>query len=282
MTTLTTTRLEQAHIIPLSNLLFRSYHVYSHLDWQDVHDWIGTEDAVFRLAWQGNGLVGVLAVSAPIETHSWVRLVALNDDTAARSTVEALWYAALPDLEARGIRHVAALISLPWIEHLLAMVGFRYAEQIITLRRTTRHVPWLRSSPFTIRYMEPQDIPHIEDIDHEAFNPMWQMTRTELWQARRMAALATVAEIDGAIAGYQISTRYRDGAHLARLAVSPQNQASGAGSTLLNDLLHRFHKRGIYSMTVNTQASNRRSQRLYAGFGFQRNGYDLPVWSISI
>lgn len=282
MTTLTTTRLERPHFIALSNLLFKSYYVYTHLDWQDVHDWIGTEDAIFRLAWHGNRLAGVLAVSAPIDGHAWLRLIALEDDTAARDIVLALWQAMIPELEQRGIHHIAALLSLPWVEHLLVAMGFRYEEQIITLRRATRHVPWRRSSPFVIRHMEAQDIPHIEDVDHRAFAPLWQMSRTELWQARRIAALATVAEIDGTIAGYQISTDYRDSAHLARLAVHPQHQAAGVGSTLVNDLLHRFHKRSIYTITVNTQISNRRSQRLYAGFGFQRNGYDLPVWSITL
>ena len=52
--------------------------------------------------------------------------------------------------------------------------------------------------------------------------------------------------------------------------------------TLLIDLLSRFERRGVLSMTVNTQASNTRSQRLYTGFGFERTGYDLPVWMVEI
>jgi RimJ/RimL family protein N-acetyltransferase len=34
----------------------------------------------------------------------------------------------------------------------------------------------------------------------------------------------------------------------------------------------------VRSLTVNTQASNHRSQRLYLRYGFERNGYDLGVW----
>ena len=85
-----------------------------------------------------------------------------------------------------------------------------------------------------------------------------------------------------AIIGYQISTVYRDGAHLARLAVDPAVQGQGVGKALLADTLRRFFRRGVYSMTVNTQASNGRSQRLYHQFNFERNGNDLPVWSIRL
>jgi RimJ/RimL family protein N-acetyltransferase len=35
-------------------------------------------------------------------------------------------------------------------------------------------------------------------------------------------------------------------------------------------------------MSVNTQAHNLASQRLYRHFGFRRNGYDPPVWSLDI
>jgi ribosomal protein S18 acetylase RimI-like enzyme len=66
------------------------------------------------------------------------------------------------------------------------------------------------------------------------------------------------------------------------LAVTPEAQGKGIGSALVADALRRFFRRGIYTMTVNTQANNHRSQRLYHLFGFERNGNDLPVWSIRL
>jgi ribosomal protein S18 acetylase RimI-like enzyme len=94
--------------------------------------------------------------------------------------------------------------------------------------------------------------------------------------------ICTVAERDSAIIGYQLSTLYFDGGHLARLAVHPSAQGGGVGAALLHDLIQRFMRRGVGSITVNTQASNTRSQRLYQRFGFERNGYDLPVWIAEI
>jgi ribosomal-protein-alanine N-acetyltransferase len=108
------------------------------------------------------------------------------------------------------------------------------------------------------------------------------MTRSELHQAQRVAAFCTLAKHNDSIVGYQISTQYRDGAHLARLGVDPEWQGQGIGTLLLQNLLSRFYQRQITTVTVNTQASNIRSQRLYRDFGFYRNGYDLPVWSVSL
>jgi hypothetical protein len=43
-------------------------------------------------------------------------------------------------------------------------------------------------------------------------------------------------------------------------------------------MITRFQRRNIQTITVNTQASNARSQQLYVRFNFLQNGYDLPVW----
>jgi len=84
------------------------------------------------------------------------------------------------------------------------------------------------------------------------------------------------------VVGYQISTRHRAMGHLARLAVIPNRQGKRVGSMLLHDLLSKFDKRGIKSVTVNTQNSNQSSQRLYNHYGFERNGFDLAVWQKDI
>ena len=88
--------------------------------------------------------------------------------------------------------------------------------------------------------------------------------------------------IEEAIVGYQMSTLYFDGAHLARLAVTPRVQGQRVGSALVEDMLGHFHQRGVQTMTVNTQQSNAISQQLYERQGFRRNGYDLPVWICSL
>jgi hypothetical protein len=56
-----------------------------------------------------------------------------------------------------------------------------------------------------------------------------------------------------------------------------QTDASG-----LLYLRARYYTRRVRSLTVNTQLSNLRSQRLYSAYGFRRNGHDLPVWTVGL
>jgi ribosomal protein S18 acetylase RimI-like enzyme len=75
-----------------------------------------------------------------------------------------------------------------------------------------------------------------------------------------------------------MSTLYFDGGHLARLAVLPAARSQGVGRMLVTSMLHHFWRRGVFGVTVNTQESNIASQRLYTRLGFERTGFDLPVW----
>ena len=125
---------------------------------------------------------------------------------------------------------------------------------------------------------ETSDLDTITEIDHAAFTAPWQMSHDEIYQGMRVSAYSTLAMHNDQPVGYQITTTHGMNGHLARLAVHPSAQGSGIGGALLRDMLAWFRRRDILSITVNTQNSNVKSQRLYEVYGFQRNGYDLPVW----
>jgi ribosomal protein S18 acetylase RimI-like enzyme len=122
------------------------------------------------------------------------------------------------------------------------------------------------------------DLKAVEAVDVEAFSSIWQNSLSSLEVAFRQAAVATVAEVDGQIVGYQISTATPVGGHLARLAVKPKFQHQGIGSGLLTDLLAQFELRGANSVTVNTQHDNLVSLTLYEKAGFKRIGEEYPVY----
>ncbi|MEO8395180.1 MAG: GNAT family N-acetyltransferase, partial [Chloroflexota bacterium] len=241
------------------------------------------EDYPARLVWQNSRLQGVIATSAPLNHTCWLRIVCINDQADAQQIISLLWESLLPELHAQGVHKVALLIIRSWISAYVTPLGFHFAEEIITFRRPQLETP---PDPFpeglSIRLTQPEDLAAILDVDNRAFIPPWQMEREELRQAERISASCTVAELDGKLVGYELSTLYFDGAHLARLAVAPEAQGIGVARALLIDLLRRFERRGVYAMTVNTQATNTRSQHLYIGFGFERTGYDLPVWMVEI
>ncbi|MBI1257444.1 MAG: GNAT family N-acetyltransferase [Chloroflexi bacterium] len=277
---LTVTPYERRHRQAVRDLLFRAYRVHTHLDWQESDQWLDEgESYPARLVWQGSRLQGIIATSAPLNQTCWLRILAINDQADAQQIFSLLWNALVPELRAQGVHTVALLMIRNWLSTYVTPFGFRFTEEIITFRRPQLPIPAdAPPSGLAIRQAQPDDLSNILDVDNRAFVAPWQMEREELRQAERISASCTVAELGGRMVGYELSTLYFDGAHLARLAVVPEAQGIGVARALLSDLLNRFARRGVYSMTVNTQSSNMRSQHLYTGFGFERTGYDLPVW----
>ncbi|MEO8611750.1 MAG: GNAT family N-acetyltransferase [Chloroflexota bacterium] len=282
LTPLTITPYQRRYLHPVRELLFQSQSVHTHLDWHETDQWLDTQQVPMRLAWQNGRLIGLIATSIPLHETCWIRLAAVQDFIDQGAVMRALWNDITTDLRAQNVRLVALLAVHDWIEDYALELGFKYQEDIITLARAGQLLPDPRRNTLTIRPTEPYDLETLTRVDQAAFSAPWQLAQDELRQAYRISASCTVALLDGRIVGYQLSTLYFDGAHLARLAVAPQLQGTGIGGALLGDALRRFFRRGVYSMTLNTQASNLQSQRLYRGFGFRPNGYDLPYWSVSL
>jgi len=269
------------HVV--SDLLFRNYNVHTHLDWQETDKWLETQQGITRLAWQHGRLTGMLATAAPLGDTTWIRIAALADNADAQRTFEALFEALHTELIATQVRTVAVLLIRDWLIPFVQPHGFALAEEVITLRRADQPPPLEEQLlNLVIHPTRDGDIPTIARVDQAAFTPPWQLSDDDVREAVRASAYCTVAVSGERIVGYQASTMYFDGGHLARLAVLPELQGTGVGSALVNDLLRRFSRRGITSVTVNTQLSNTRSQRLYERYGFRRNGYDLPVWMIKL
>ena len=273
---------ERRYRSEVRDLLYGSYRSHSHLDWHDTDFWLDRMEAPIRLARIDGRLVGMMATSEPLNNTCWLRLAAVADDMQPAPVLQALWAALKPELDSLEIRQVAILILRDWVVRHLPEMGFSYAEDIITLRRTAQALQPLGETRISIRMAHPQDLERIAEIDQTAFAAPWQLSLYELRQADRVAAIATVAIEDEVVLGYELTTLHLESAHLARLAVHPDAQRHGVGMALLHDLISRINRRGVRGITVNTQASNIRSQQLYQRFGFERNGYDLPVWMAAL
>jgi len=266
--------------IAAQELLTSSFHVHTHLDWYEVEDWLANSGSPVRVALRGAKLLGLMGVSAPLDGASWLRVAAVSDYQDAAAVLATLWEDLKPELGALGTEQVAALLLRDWPERYLPGLGFHFLEDVVTLRRSDPREPAEPGLPgCSIRPMRAEDMPAVIAADHAAFLPPWQMGGEELRRAEESAAWSTVAVTpSGEILGYQMTTLYFDGAHLARLAVIPAARLKGVGRLLVASMLRYFWRRGVYSVTVNTQDSNEAAQRLYARFGFTRTGYDLPVW----
>lgn len=282
VTSLTITPYQRRYLQSIRDLLFHSVHVHIHLDWLDADQWLETGESLVQLAWLRGRLVGIVALSLPLHDSTWLRIAATADHIDPESVLRPLWSALLPELRALHVQTVGLLAITPWIAHYAPMLDFQYQEEIITLARSSDDMPPPQANRPYIRVAEPHDLTQLAVLDHAAFTPPWQMSYSDMRQAYRMASSCTVATLNERILGFQISTFFFDGAHLARLAVHPTAQGKGIGSALLRDLLERYRRRGITITTVNTQASNNLSRRLYQRFHFQPNGYDLPFWSAQL
>lgn len=274
------TPLTRQHAEPLEDLIFQSYLAHSHFDWHSPLAWL--KDAPHGpayVAWRGQRMIGALALSAPLGGASWVRLVVFHHEVVDEAAILVkLWEAVLAEVAAYGIEAVYILITHSWLYGDLEELGFRPHEQIITLQRTGETLPLQRASSVTVRALNEADIPAVVTVDNSAFVPPWQMTHDDLYHARRITLAASGAFLDGGLVGYQMTTHHHYTGHLARLAVAPALQGHGVAHALLQDLLQRLFTHKIFTLSVNTQETNHRSQAVYQRFGFLRTGYDLPVW----
>ncbi len=161
--------------------------------------------------------------------------------------------------------------------------GFRQANAVISLRRESRRIP-AASLPqgLSIHKADTAVLDAIVSLDAAAFEPMWQYDRGMMEMAQRHAATFTFIEQQGQIYGYQLSTWHIESGHLARLAIHPDLQGQGLGGILMGDMLSFFAGRGVYTITVNTQADNLASQRLYKRYGFEPVNQRVDVWTLEI
>ncbi len=279
---LSITPYERRYLQRVRDLLFHNQLVHTHLDWHETDQWLDMQTAPMRLAWYKGRLIGALGVSAPLNRTCWVRLAVVQDHADHLHVLHALWDDLALELRSRFIESVALLAMRDWILRYVPQLGFQYMEDIITLERAGADLPPPRPNHLVIRSAEVSDLEAMAGVDNTAFVPPWQLSLDELRQAHRISASCTVGLLDNIVVAYQLTTLYFDGAHLARLAVLPQMQGLGLGGALLGDVLQRFFRRGVYTMTLNTQSSNTRSRRLYAHYGFKPNGYDLPYWVVRL
>ena len=261
----------------LANLIHFGTLVHRHLDWRPPLEWIGKQP--FLVLERDKRLIAALACPPDPKSVVWLRLFVAYDEQDLAYSWKALWSQALemisPDLDLE----IAAIPLQKWFQKLLEKSRFHTSTDVVMLIWDTAVIPDKQSSPeITIRPMNIDDLNQVEILDKSAFGTIWHNSRISLEYAFRQAAIATIAEIEGVIVGYQISTSMQMGGHLARLATHPRYQCQGIGSAILCDLLVQFIQRGALRITVNTQEDNLASIALYENSGFSRTGETYPVY----
>ena len=256
--------------------------VHRHLDWRAPLDWIGENP--FLILEEDGEIVAALACPVTPPGVAWVRMFAVAADYSLEHAWDELWSQAFQQLKQdRQVMWVAALPLRPWFQSLLERSFFQETHRVVMLTWSRRSLPPFENQPgLSIRPMNWDDLPGVHKVDNLTFTPIWQNALACLELAYRQAAVATVAELEGQMVGYQISTATPMGGHLARLAVLPQYQEHGIGTALVVDMLSQFARRGIIKVTVNTQQNNLSSLMLYKKLGFSLTGEEYPVYQINL
>lgn len=258
-------------VLQFSIQQFRTHH---HLDWRQVNEWLRDEYHHTMLAYQGSDLIGVLSITRPHQKTAWLRLVSLHDQ-ATESVFHALLQSVMTRCAPSDICEIAVLEMDVWLQALLEKNGFIAFDQIVHLIREVAPFDYDPPRQFKIRMVYPPDLAIIETIDHAAFPALWQMSLTDLEESSSYAVSFTMAVVEKHAVGYQLSSSYSDGIHLARLATWPSAQRRGIGRSLVEHLIAQFPQRAI---TVNTQASNLPARRVYEHLGFVQQKAPTPVW----
>jgi ribosomal protein S18 acetylase RimI-like enzyme len=261
----------------LANLIHFGSYIHQHLDWKPPLDWIGSTP--YLLVEKNGDLLATLACPPDLPKITWIRLFAVNSQINVGRAWEFLWEAATKELSRIGNIGVAAISLQSWFNELLEASGFEHTDNVVVLMwERSALLPDPPPTDIKLRIMMPEDLEIIEKIDHEAFGPVWKNSLDSLELAFQQSVLASVAELNNEIVGYQYSTSNVMGGHLARLAVKTSMQGRGIGYLLVHQLLSQFRKQGVMHMTVNTQQSNLASLGLYSKAGFNLTGESYRVY----
>jgi len=263
-------------------LIQYTYLRHTHFDWYEAEEWLDSMGGLTRLAWRNGHLAGVMGANSPFNATSWVRVLCIAEGISEAEVVTALWNSMRAGLRGAGALGCWLLALEPWIESHTARMGMSHTETLVSMRRGSS-TP-LQPAPATPISLEPaaiQDVAAMAVIDQAAFIPPYQMNYPDIRRAYRNGTTSTIARLDDQIVGYQISTRHGATGHLARLAVMPGHQGRQIGAALVREVVAAFLRRQVEVVTVNTQASNLRSQHLYQAYGFERSGYDTPMFGVS-
>lgn len=261
----------------LANLIHFETLVHRHLDWRPPLEWFGHEP--YLVLEKDNRLVAALICPPDPPSVAWIRIFAASSEVNLSEAWSLLWSRALDMISFDPSVFFAAIPLQSWFEQLLLDSEFQPTNRVVMMVWESRNIPSMKiPEDITLRPMNIDDLPAIEVLDKSAFGPLWHNSRSSLEYAYRQAAIATIAEYNGEIIGYQISTAMQMGGHLARLATHPDFQRKGIGFALLQDLQIQFNQRGALQLTVNTQENNLPSISLYENAGFVFTGETYPVY----
>lgn len=271
----------------LAQLLHSSPYSHVHVDWRLPRYWIKTPGFYLAESTIGSGeLQACLAIGADPPPGAWVRVAAAKDESTAAKALKGMLGAIIPFLRQRDVRVIGWLPRSGWPAPMIKELGFDQVDEVVTYVKRDLEIPADvgHNDNVIVRGVRSDDLPLLAAMEEAAFEPLWRHSADSLALGWRRALSFHVATLNGEVAGFQYSadSDVNDAGHLVRLTVSPTAQRSGVGSALLREALLSYRARRLRGASLNTQASNKPSRKLYEKFDYQLAGYRWPVWSLRL
>jgi len=280
----------------ISRLLRMAEGSHIHVDWRLPVDWLGTPHFVVipvpkqetgrllsRLFAPQERLAACLVATADPPPAAWVRVAAVDQMPDTPEMLGRMLAVVEASLRETAVTQLGWLVGQDWPNRWLPELGFERSNAIETYVKEDFDLPPFHApSELTLRTAHAPDFVALAEMEESAFEPLWRFSRETLALAYRDALCFDVAEWNGRLVGYQLSSSGPYSAHLVRLTIAKDAQGQGVGSALLAQAIQTYHRLGLRRVTLNTQIDNITSQHLYQKFGFYATGEQAPIWSKSI
>jgi len=237
---------------------------------------------LFLVMERAGDVVGALFAWPDDSPVAWVRLAVLSDVLSIGAWLDALLPPMLDRLRRRGTRELAWMDCRGWAAPHLKARGFKLLTEVMTLVKIDYALPDTCTAQVCLRPASERDVEAITAVDWAAFTPYWRYSEATMRRKVRTSPYFTVAELAGEIVGYAEGEVHPPQAHLNRIAVHPDHQGCGIGTFLLHNAILAFRRGGAERVTLNTQADNQPSRRLYRRLGFKPTGERVAVWQLSL
>jgi ribosomal protein S18 acetylase RimI-like enzyme len=271
---------ENTDVPAITEYLKRNIVLHRHLDWRKPIEWVGH---LPFLMLENDGRLQALLVCPPDPKNVyWIRILASLFTIPIEESYKKLFPIALEKIQSTNMENVITSIAYQgWMQSLLSRNGWEACQQVVQLRWNRRNafgMPKNCPEGYQIRSMYLPDLPSVALIDQASFDFLWQHSEDALRRAFEQSTYCTVAEKDGILVGYQITTLQRNRAHIARLAVLPEFQRLRIGYCLVADVINQYRKPWTREISVNTQQDNYKSLSLYNKIGFELTGESFPIF----
>jgi len=280
----------------ISRLLRTAEGSHVHVDWRLPVDWLGLPSFVVVPGprEESGGLISkffslperltaCLAATADPLPAAWVRVAAVARSEETPGLLARMLDMVEPALRETAVSQLGWLVGQSWPNRWLPQLGFEMSNQIETYVKESFDLPPFQSPPdLCIRPARTSDFGQLAAMETAVFEPLWRLSGETLAIAQRDALCFDVAEWNGRLVGYQLSSSGPYSAHLVRLTIAKEAQGHGVGSALLAAAIRAYRRLGLRRVTLNTQVDNLTSQHLYQKFGFSATGEKLPIWTKTI